>query len=54
MNKVDMSAQAITARLKRASQLRDLCLSLGKAKFVEPEPAKPGSKKRPASPKKRS
>ena len=30
--KVDMSAQAIALRLKLVSQLRDLCLSLGKAK----------------------
>jgi len=33
--KVDMSAQAITIRLKRVSQLRDLCLSLGKAKRID-------------------
>ena len=30
--KVDMSAKAVTARLKRVSQLRRLCLSLGRAK----------------------
>jgi hypothetical protein len=29
---IDMSAKAVTARIKRASQLRRLCLSLGKAK----------------------
>jgi hypothetical protein len=29
--KVDMSAKAVTARLRRASQLRRLCLSLGRA-----------------------
>jgi hypothetical protein len=29
---VDLSAQGITTRLKRVSQLRQLCLSLGKAK----------------------
>lgn len=34
--KVDMSAKAVTARLKLTSQLRRLCLSLGKAKPVEP------------------
>lgn len=28
---VDMSARGVTARLKRASQLRRLCLSLGRA-----------------------
>ena len=33
--KVDMSAQAVTARLKLASQLRRLCLSLGKARHIE-------------------
>ena len=33
---VDMSAQAVTLRLKRVSQLRRLCLSLCKAKFVAP------------------
>lgn len=33
--KVDMSAAAVTARLKLTSQLRRLCLSLGKAKPVE-------------------
>jgi hypothetical protein len=32
--KVDMSAKAVTARLKRVSQLRDLALSLGRAKPV--------------------
>ena len=30
--KVDMSPEAVTARLKLASQLRRLCLSLGKAR----------------------
>ncbi len=35
--KVDMSPQAITLRLKRVSQLRDLCLSLSKAKKVKRE-----------------
>jgi hypothetical protein len=34
---VDMSAKAVTARLKLVSDLRDLCLLLGKAKF-EDEP----------------
>jgi hypothetical protein len=32
--KVDMSAKAVTTRLKRVSQLRRLALSLGKAKPV--------------------
>lgn len=33
MKQVDMSAKAVTARLKRVSQLRRLCLSLQKAKL---------------------
>ena len=33
--KVDMSARGVTARLKRTSQLRRLCLLLGKAKVVD-------------------
>lgn len=32
-NKVDMSSEAIATRLKRVSQLRRLCLSLGKARI---------------------
>ena len=35
--KVDMSAQAIALRLKLVSQLRDLWLSLGKAKKTDPQ-----------------
>lgn len=31
MMKVDMSAKAVTARLKLTSQLRRLCLSLGQS-----------------------
>jgi len=31
--KVDMSASAVTARLKRVEQLRRLCLSLQRAKL---------------------
>ena len=37
---VDMSAQAVTTRLKRISQLRRLCLALQKAK-IKPRNAKP-------------
>ena len=37
MPQIDMSAQAVTARLKLVSQLRRLCLSLGTAK-VDPRP----------------
>ncbi len=33
---VDMSDKAITGRLKRVEQLRRLCLSLAKAKPIEP------------------
>jgi hypothetical protein len=33
--KVDMSPKAVTVRLKRVSQLRRLCLSLGKARPVD-------------------
>ena len=33
--KVDMSARGVMARLKRVSQLRRLCLLLGKAKAVD-------------------
>ena len=32
MRQIDMSAEAITARLKLVSELRRLCLSLGTAK----------------------
>ena len=38
--KVDMSPKAVTVRLMRVSQLRRLCLALGKAKRVE-HPATP-------------
>jgi hypothetical protein len=40
--KPDMSPQAVTLRLRRTSQLRRLCLSLGKAK--------PTGAKKPAPP----
>jgi hypothetical protein len=33
--KVDMSPKAVTARLRLASQLRRLCLALGKARPVD-------------------
>jgi hypothetical protein len=33
--KVDMSARAVTVRLKRVSQLRRLCVALGKGKSLE-------------------
>ena len=34
---IDMSPKAVTRRLKLASELRDLCLSLAKAKPVRKE-----------------
>ena len=38
MRQIDMSAEAVTARLKLVSQLRRLCLSLGAAKInTEPQ-----------------
>ncbi len=36
MSEIDMSAAAVTARLKLVSQLRRLCLSLGTAKVDSP------------------
>jgi hypothetical protein len=36
--KVDMSAAAVTVRLKRMSQLRRLCLALGKSTPVPTTP----------------
>jgi hypothetical protein len=38
--KVDMSPSAVTSRLKRVSQLRRLCLALGKAKVVTAAPVR--------------
>ena len=35
---VDMSPAAVTLRLKQVSQLRRLCLALGKAKVVPATP----------------
>jgi hypothetical protein len=40
MPPVDMSPKAVTARLKLASELRDLCLLLGKATIEKRESAK--------------
>jgi hypothetical protein len=37
--KVDMSPAAVTLRLKQVSQLRRLCLALGKAKVLPMPPA---------------
>jgi hypothetical protein len=38
--KVDMSPSAITVRLRRVSQLRRLCLVLGKATVVPTSPVR--------------
>jgi hypothetical protein len=38
--KVDMSPAAVTLRLKRVSQLRRLCLALGKATVVPTAPVR--------------
>lgn len=40
---VDLSARGITTRLKRVSQLRQLCLLLGKAKPVHNQLAPPAT-----------
>jgi len=40
MKKVDMSDEAITRRLRQVDQLRELCLSLMKAKKASDEKAK--------------
>ncbi len=37
---VDMSPSAVTLRLKRVSQLRRLCLALGKATVVPTTPVR--------------
>jgi len=43
MKQVDYSDRALTMRLKRLSQLRDVCLSLAKAKPL-PQPPSPPDK----------
>ena len=40
MKKVDMSSEAISRRLRQVDQLRELCLSLMKAKKLSDEKAK--------------
>lgn len=47
MRQIDMSAEAVTARLKLVSQLRRLCLSLGKAKIRTQVPVKARDVKTP-------
>jgi hypothetical protein len=45
MRQIDMSAKAVTARLKLVSQLRRLCLSLATAKIrTQPLPKLPDVK----------
>ena len=55
MRQIDMSAPAVTARLKLVSQLRRLCLSLGTAK-IDPRPLtrEEGVKKGEQKPQKES
>lgn len=40
MRSIDMSAAAVTARLRLVSELRRLCISLGSAKVKERPPAR--------------
>lgn len=42
MGRVDMSAEAVTARLKLVSELTKLCLSLQRAKIKPPQVRKSG------------
>jgi len=35
MNRINMSSESVTARLRRMAQLRRLCLSLGRSKGVK-------------------
>ena len=46
MKQVDMSATAVTARLKRVEKLRRLCLSLQKAKLPLEETSRKINKQR--------
>lgn len=50
MRQIDMSAEAVTARIKLVSQLRQLCLRLGTAK-VDPRPLARHEKVRQVQPK---
>lgn len=47
MRQIDMSAEAVTARLKLVSQLRRLCLSLGTAKIKPQDPVGSENTKNP-------
>jgi len=46
MRQIDMSREAVTARLKLVSQLRRLCLSLGTAKIRTGPPVKSSDDKK--------
>ena len=50
MSQIDMSAKAVTARLKRVSQLRRLCLSLQKAKLPPQGHLETGEQPKPTPP----
>jgi hypothetical protein len=55
MPRVDMSAKAVTARLRLVSDLRDLCLLLGKAQIEQKPNRNQGrSSKRKSTRKKKS
>lgn len=43
MKQVDMSSEAVTRRLRRSSDLRDLCVSLMRAKRLYDEKTKSGA-----------
>ena len=50
MKDVDMSDRAVTMRIRQVSQLRRLCLSLARAKPVQPTPVQsppPSTKPQP-------
>jgi hypothetical protein len=48
MPQIDMSREAVTARLKLVSELRRLCLSLGTAKIKTQSPVKTSDIKKDA------
>jgi hypothetical protein len=49
--KVDMSPKAVTVRLKRVSQLRRLCVALGKGKPIEKAPEENSAADAPVTPR---
>lgn len=50
MTNVDYSDKAITMRLRRLSQLRRLCLSLTRAKRIDPPPGRSSPPEPPSPP----